>query len=204
MKFTEVETFVVENPPPGWGGRYFAFVKLSTDTGASGWGEIYSPTFDPPAIHAMVGDLFERRVAGTDPFRIEERTRWLYSLGFTQRPDVTIGGILSAFDMASWDVVGKEVGRNVTDLLGGIVRDRVRGYTYLYPHDGDDGDEVYADPQRAAERAVEYVERGHTAVKFDPAGPYRAVGPRRGAARGGGARYRLQYRRRSCALRGRS
>ena len=178
MKFSEVETFVVANPPPGFGGRYFTFVKLTTDTGATGWGEVYSAPFDPPAIEAMVADVFERCVAGTDPFRIEERSRRLYSLGFTQRPDVTIGGILSAFDIASWDVVGKETGRNVTDLLGGLVRHRVRGYTYLYPGPDDDGEEVYDVPDKAAARAVEYVERGHTAIKFDPAGPYRAVGPR--------------------------
>ena len=177
MKFTDVETFVVGNPPPGYGGRYFVFVKLSTDTGATGWGEVYSPPFSPDTVAALVADVFDRRVKGTDPFRIEERTRLLYSLGFTQRPDVTIGGIISAFDMASWDIVGKETNRNVTDLLGGIVRERVRGYTYIYPSPGAD-DSVYTDPDLAAERAVDYVEAGHTAIKFDPAGPYRAVGPR--------------------------
>jgi 2-dehydro-3-deoxyphosphogalactonate aldolase len=31
---------------------------------------------------------------------------------------------------------------------------------------------VYDDPDLAAERALEYVEQGFTAVKFDPAGPY--------------------------------
>ena len=177
MKFTDVETVVVGNPPPGYGGRYFVFVKLSTDTGATGWGEVYSPPFSPDTVAALVADVFDRRVKGTDPFRIEERTRLLYSLGFTQRPDVTIGGIISAFDMASWDIVGKETNRNVTDLLGGIVRERVRGYTYIYPSPGAD-DSVYTDPDLAAERAVDYVEAGHTAIKFDPAGPYRAVGPR--------------------------
>lgn len=178
MRFTDVETFVVANPPPSYGGRYFVFVKLTTDTGAVGWGEVYSPPFEPETVDALVADVFERSVAGTDPFRIEERTRVLYSLGFTARPDVTIGGIISAFDMASWDIVGKETNRNVTDLLGGIVRDRVRSYTYLYPGDADDGEAVYIDPVLAAARAVEYVEAGHTAIKFDPAGPYRAVGPR--------------------------
>ena len=188
MQFTGVETFVVANPPPSFGGRFFVFVKLTTDTGAAGWGEVYSPPFEPSTVAAIVTDLFERRVAGTDPFRIEERTRLLYSLGFTQRPDVTVGAVLSAFDMASWDVVGKETGRNVVDLIGGRVRDRVRGYTYLYPApgdrrtDGEGGDEsaeaVYSDPDLAASRAVQYVEAGHTAVKFDPAGPYRAIGPR--------------------------
>lgn len=177
MKFTEVETFVVANPPPSYGGKYFVFVKLSTDTGATGWGEVYSPPFNTETIAALVADVFDRRVKGTDPFRIEERTRLLYSLGFTQRPDVTMGGIISAFDMASWDIVGKETNRNVTDLLGGIVRERVRGYTYIYPAAGAD-ESVYDDPTLAAERAVTYVEAGHTAIKFDPAGPYRAVGPR--------------------------
>ncbi|MDW3176005.1 MAG: mandelate racemase/muconate lactonizing enzyme family protein [Acidimicrobiia bacterium] len=178
MRFTEVETFVVANPPPGYGGKYFVFVKLSTDTGATGWGEVYSPPFEPDTVAALVADVFERSVQGTDPFRIEERTRLLYSLGFTARPDVTIGGIISAFDMASWDIVGKETNRNVTELLGGLVRDRVRSYTYLYPGEGDDGDAVYTDATLAAARAVEYVDAGHTAIKFDPAGPYRAVGPR--------------------------
>jgi galactonate dehydratase len=178
MRFTEVETFVVANPPPSYGGKYFVFVKLSTDTGATGWGEVYSPPFATETISALVADVFDRRVKDTDPFRIEERTRLLYSLGFTQRPDVTIGGLISAFDMASWDIVGKETGRNVTDLLGGLVRDRVRGYTYLYPGEDDVGEAVYLDPSLAAARAVDYVELGHTAIKFDPAGPYRAVGPR--------------------------
>ena len=178
MRFTDVETFVVANPPPSYGGKYFVFVKLTTDTGATGWGEVYSPPFDPSTVAALVADVFDRRVNGTDPFRIEERTRLLYSLGFTQRPDVTIGGILSAFDVASWDVVGKETNRNVTDLIGGLVRDRIRAYTYLYPGDGDDGEDVYENPVLAAERALRYVEAGHTAIKFDPAGPYRAVGPR--------------------------
>ena len=178
MKFTEVETFVVANPPPGYGGRYFVFVKLSTDTGATGWGEVYSPPFDTAAIEAVISDMFERCVKGTDPFRIEERNRNIYSLAFTGRPDVTIGGVLSAFDVASWDIVGKETGRNVTDLLGGVVRDRVRSYTYLYPAGDDLTEDVYSDPTLAAETAIGYVEKGHTAIKFDPAGPYRAVGPR--------------------------
>lgn len=178
MKFTEVETFVVANPPPSYGGRYFVFVKLSTDTGASGWGEVYSPPMATDTITALIADVFGRRVEGTDPFRIEERARQIYSLGFTQRPDTIMGGIISGFDMASWDIVGKETGRNVVDLLGGRVRDQIRTYTYLYPGPGDDGDAVYSNADVAASRAVEYLEAGHTAVKFDPAGPYRAVGPR--------------------------
>jgi len=39
MKITDVKTFVVGNPPPGFGGRYFVFIKLVTDAGIEGLGE---------------------------------------------------------------------------------------------------------------------------------------------------------------------
>ncbi len=79
--------------------------------------------------------------------------------------------------MACWDIVGKELGRPVYDLLGGRVHERLRAYTYLYPEEGDESD-VYADPELAAERACQYVKQGFTAVKFDPVGPYSAFDPR--------------------------
>ena len=59
--------------------------------------------------------------------------------------------------------------------VGGQVHERLRAYTYLYPEPDDTGD-VYTDPQLAAARAAEEVERGFTAVKFDPAGPYTVMG----------------------------
>ncbi len=31
MKIAELKTFVVGNPPPAFGGRYFLFLKLKTD-----------------------------------------------------------------------------------------------------------------------------------------------------------------------------
>ena len=33
MRVTELETFVIGNPEPGVGGRYFLVVKLTTDDG---------------------------------------------------------------------------------------------------------------------------------------------------------------------------
>ena len=38
MKIAGVRTFVVGNPPPGFGGRYFVFLKLVTDGGVEGLG----------------------------------------------------------------------------------------------------------------------------------------------------------------------
>jgi L-alanine-DL-glutamate epimerase-like enolase superfamily enzyme len=62
-------------------------------------------------------------------------------------------------------------------LLGGQVHERLRTYTYLYARLGDPAD-VYTDPDLAARRALEYVELGFTALKFDPAGPYATLDPR--------------------------
>jgi galactonate dehydratase len=75
--------------------------------------------------------------------------------------------------MACWDIVGKEAGQPVYNLLGGRVHERLRSYTYIYARPGDQTD-VYQDPELSAERAVEYVAQGFTALKFDPAGPYTA------------------------------
>lgn len=177
MKIADARTFVVANPPPHYGGLYWIFVKLTTDGGVSGYGEVYSVPFHPRVVEQMIRDVVDRHVIGADPFRVETLWRTLYSSGFTQRPDVSMMGILSGLETACWDIIGKETGRPVYDLLGGRVHEALRSYTYLYPADGDNRD-VYADPDLAAERAGEYADMGFTAVKFDPAGPYTAFDPR--------------------------
>ena len=175
MKIATVETFVVANPPPSFGGRYFTFVKLTTDDDIVGYGEAYAGTFHPSVVSQMLIDVADRHLVGQSPFDIERFWRVAYSRGFTQRPDVSLQGVMSALEMACWDIVGKAVGEPVYRLLGGQVHERLRSYSYLYPEEGDATD-VYLDPDLAAERATEYIARGFTAVKFDPAGPYTVMG----------------------------
>lgn len=171
MKIANLETFVVGNPPPHYGGRYFIFAKLTTNDGVCGIGEVYSATFSPAVVVAMVEDVFEMHVAGRDPFHIEKLWRAVYGRGYTLRPDVSLMGVLSALETACWDIVGKALDKPCHELLGGQVHERLRSYTYIYPREGED-DAVYRDPDLAAERALEYVDLGFTALKFDPAGPY--------------------------------
>ncbi len=173
MKLTDIQTFVVGNPPPHFGGHYFVFVKLTTDSGVSGIGEAYCVPFEPHLVARMIEDVFGRYVAGNDPHDIETMWRRVYSSGFTQHPDLTLMGVLSALEMACWDIVGKEANKPVYKLLGGQVHERLRSYTYIYPRPGDQTD-VYHDPDLAANRAAEYLAQGFTALKFDPAGPYSA------------------------------
>jgi len=173
MKLTDIKTFVVGNPPPHYGGRYFVFVKLTTDGNVSGVGEAYCVPFDPQLVARMIEDVFGRYLRGEDPHDVEKMWRRVYSSGFTQHPDLTLMGVLSALEMACWDIIGKEAGQPVYKLLGGRVHERLRSYTYIYARPGDKVD-VYQDPELSAERAAEYVAQGFTAIKFDPAGPYSA------------------------------
>ena len=178
MLIKEFETFVVANPPPRFGGRYFIFLKLVTDTGIVGYGEVYCATFSAHTVEAMLKDTAERFIIGHDPFHIEKLWRSVYGAGYTLRPDVSLVSVLSALEMACWDIVGKACDKPAYELLGGKVHERLRSYTYIYPAQGDvypeDGDEdhVYVNPERAAQRALDYVAQGFTALKFDPAGPY--------------------------------
>ena len=177
MKIVNAQTFVVGTPPPHKGGAFWIFVKLTTDSGVEGIGEVYAVPFHPSTTVVMIEDVVERYVLGSNPFNIERLWRLIYSGGFTQRPDISVSAILSGLEMACWDIVGKELDRPVHELLGGRVRDRIRTYTYIYPeHEGED--DAYTDSRVAAKRALAYVAQGFTALKFDPVGPYSAFDPR--------------------------
>lgn len=171
MKIAELETFVVGNRPGEFGGSYFIFVKLVTDGGVVGYGEHYGATFGPDVVPAMIRDIAERHLIGESPFEIERFWHRCLGSGFSHRPDISLMGVVSALEMACWDIIGKETDKPVYQLLGGRVHERLRSYSYLYPKPDDTAD-VYSDPTLAAERAAEEVANGFTAVKFDPAGPY--------------------------------
>ena len=172
MKLQDLDIIVTAPPAPGWGGRYWILVKVTTDTGVTGWGECYASTVGPEAMIHVIRDVFERHMAGENPENIELMFRRVYSSGFTQRPDLTAMGAFSGLEIACWDILGKDRGRPVYALLGGKVNDRIRAYTYLYPLPQHNLNDFWTAPDQAAESALEMVRRGYTAVKFDPAGPY--------------------------------
>ena len=176
MKIDDVKVFVVGNPPPYYGGKYFIFVKVISQ-GIFGWGECYAPPFHPKVVEKMIKDVAERYLIGSDPYKIENLFRKIYSSGYNQRPDISLMAILSGLEMACWDIIGKDLNKPVYELLGGAVRDKLRSYTYLYPDDKDTGN-VYEDANLAAERTLEYIKEGFTAVKFDPVGPYTIYDPK--------------------------
>lgn len=188
MRIKDVKTWAVENPPPHFGGPFWVFVKLTTDNGISGYGEAYGVPFSPIRIRQLIEDVAERLVIGRSPFQIETITRTIYSSGFSQHPEFTMGGVLSALEIACWDIVGKALDQPVYNLLGGKVNDRLRSYTYLYPESGPGSTpdnatlnatrSVHNDPDIAPKRAEHYINLGFTAIGFDPVMPMGAFDPR--------------------------
>ena len=168
---------IPQEPTPDVGGRYYVFLKLITDDGVEGLGEVYVSTFGPTTVVRMIEEVFERHVEDADPFNVERLWRNIYARGYSGRPEISLVGVLSGIEIACWDLIGKAVGRPVYQLLGGMVRERLRTYTYLYAREGD-GVDVYQDADFAASRAVEYEKMGFTALKFDPIGAYATLDPR--------------------------
>lgn len=171
MKVVSCESYVVATPPPHVGGMYWIFVSIRTDCGIEGIGEVYAATFHPDVMTHAIADVFERYLQGHDPHHVERFYRAAYSSGFTQRPDLSMMGIVSGLEMACWDIIGKAAGKPVYELIGGKIHDKLRTYTYLYPKNKN-GDYDYDNLELAVECAQQNMEQGFSALKFDPVGPY--------------------------------
>ena len=171
MQVEKLNTYIVATPEPHIGGMYWIFLSIETKCGILGIGEVYSASFHPEVVVKGVSDVFERYLKGYDPHHVERFYRECYSSGFTQRPDLTMMGILSGLEMACWDIIGKEANKPIYELIGGKVHEKLRSYTYLYPKDNN-GELNYEDPELGAQSAIELMQQGFTAIKFDPAGPY--------------------------------
>lgn len=172
MKIVDARTYVVGNPFPDKGGYNWVFLKLVTDDGIEGFGEAYGVPFHPNVTVRLIEDVGERFIIDSDPFNIEKMWRTIYSRGYSQHPDLTMMGVISAFEIACWDIIGKALNQPVYNLLGGQFHEKLRSYTYLYPATSDPVQRnLFTDPERAALRAAEYVKQGFTAIKIDPVEP---------------------------------
>ena len=106
MKIVAAKPLVVATPRPHRGGRTWVFVKLTTDDGIDGVGEVYKAPFHPLTVARMIEDVAETYLLGTNPFQIERLWRSVYyGEGYErhdhhQHPDHAVTGVLSAVEMA--------------------------------------------------------------------------------------------------------
>jgi len=159
MRITELKIFVVGNPWKNW-----VFVKLYTDAGITGLGEATGGLATKP----MVGDVEEltRHVIGEDPLQPEKL--W-YKMHRARYLGSSVG--MSAIEQACWDILGKELNAPMWQLFGGKHWEHLRVYAngwYQGPRE----------PDFFADAALKMVEKGYTALKFDPfGGAYQQITP---------------------------
>ena len=116
IKVTKLETFVLKN---SW-----VFVKISTDAGIVGWGEMLKD--DAKACAAGAQEV-GRYLVGQDPCRVVFHWQAIHRGAFYRGGPVKTA-ILSGIDQALWDIKGKVYGVPVYKLLGGPTSDRIRVY----------------------------------------------------------------------------
>jgi galactonate dehydratase len=116
IKVTKIEAFVLRN---SW-----VFVKISTDAGITGWGEMLKDDAKACAAGALeVGDY----LIGQDPLRVVFHWQAIHRGAFYRGGPIKTA-ISSGIDQALWDITGKAYGVPVYKLMGGPTRDRVRVY----------------------------------------------------------------------------
>lgn len=163
----DVKTFIIDSLGP----KNWVFVRVATHDGVIGWGECYTAADREGAI-ATLADRLGSYLIGRRLTEIRHFTRVAYLDIGGKRGSMELFCALSGLEMAMWDAFGKSVGEPVYNLLGGPNRTRLRVYAngWTYNSSGTPGN-----LSEAVENAAALVERGFTALKFDPfQGPWRA------------------------------
>jgi galactonate dehydratase len=157
LTITDVETYLVANPWKPW-----VFVRVETNEGVHGLAE--ATTHDKPRTVAAAIEEMSEYFVGEDPFDTERLWLQMYRDEWFSK-NVINTTVISAIDIACWDIKGKVLDQPVYNLLGGKVHgDRLRTYANgWYTETTDDLDTW----KRAAERVVA---DGYDAMKFDPFG----------------------------------
>jgi galactonate dehydratase len=156
MKITAVTPLVLGTP---W--RNLTFVKVETDSGIYGLGEVRLNN-RTNALLGYLGEAMPRYVLGRDPFDIESLVSKMMIGDFGRMGEVTMSA-LSIIEMACWDIMGKSLGLPCYRLMGGAVRDRIKAYANGWYT-------VERTPQMFHDAALKVVERGYLALKVDPFG----------------------------------
>jgi galactonate dehydratase len=135
------------------------FVKIYSNQDVYGCGEAVDAI---SGTYHLVQNL-GRRLRGQNPLNIHRIFEELRRGGFFGGAQSGVYvAVLSAFETALWDLVGKVLGLPVYQLLGGKFRDKIRVYcdTALYRI-------RFPSPKDFADSALEAVKLGFNAIKFD-------------------------------------
>jgi L-alanine-DL-glutamate epimerase-like enolase superfamily enzyme len=162
MKITDIQACVIGQQEPHSGGSVWTFVRVYTDEGIIGTGECNSggPGFSGFAVKQAIIAM-KPLLIGEDPFNVNmlyEKIRRGGRYGGSSNAPLIFA--ITGIDNALYDIVGKALGVPVYKLLGGKFRDKIQLYADC--HAGEEEDvRAYAD------KALEVIGQGFSAVKFD-------------------------------------
>jgi galactonate dehydratase len=156
MKIKNFECLAVH---PGW-RKNLIFVRIETDSGIVGWGEVYSQYDRDQAITAQVNSLGQYLI-GRNPFHIKHFVQIAFDDYAQRRSSLEYWCAVSGIEQALWDIVGKASNQPVYNLLGGPCREKIRVYANGWSY-------KMQKPEDFARAAEAVVKRGFTALKFDP------------------------------------
>ena len=148
-----------------WGEDISTIIlRVTTDDGVVGFGESKGP-IAPHAVKAYIDDYLADWLIGEDPFNV--RVIW-DRLRASMRGRGHIQGLhqeaSAGLDIACWDIIGKAVGRPVSELLGGRYRNEIPVYYSGIAGVRDPNDA--ADRERLFRDASGIVPSGHRSVKI--------------------------------------
>lgn len=102
-------------------------LKIETDAGIAGWRE---PIIEGRARAVeTAAQEFAPYLIGLDPARISDLWQVMYRGGFYRGGPMLMSAI-AGIDQALWNIMGKALGVPVYQLLGGLLRDRMKGYSW--------------------------------------------------------------------------
>ena len=137
-------------------------VKITTDSGLVGWGEVDgSPAvvkaiIEAPYSHTMVNGL-RNILLGENPLETGRLWAKMHRATIYYGRNGAVIQAMAGVDIALWDLKGKALGKPIVELLGGAMRERVRVYSSnMFQFSIAD----------TVTRARAAVDTGHTGVKF--------------------------------------
>lgn len=146
-------------------------VRINTDEGISGYGEIGVAYGNAQNAGFGMGIDFAKCIIGLDPMKSEDIWNRLHRLTFWGMGNggVIMAGI-SGIDIALWDIKGKVLNAPVYQLLGGKTNDKLRAYASQLQFDWGKVSKSLAKPEEYAEAMKKAMADGFDAVKVDPVG----------------------------------
>jgi len=135
--------------------RKTTLLRLEADDGTIGWGEAFVPG---SIAAATIEELFADDLVGMDPYEVESLATRSYTDSYHFGGSVFVQAVVSAIDVACWDLIGKSIGRPVHQILGGQSRETLTPYASTMYF--TEADRPIAEPIREA------VDAGFTAAKI--------------------------------------